>query len=115
MYTFFVHLFNSLIDIVIIRSVSGDCIEQSLGLGTEVAERSMTVYDWMGSRSTHPEHFAPCFSPQSILYPERDIALFALSLLCIEPQDFRFPLCRDDDELSVFSALSENSLELMIL
>ena len=64
----------------------------------------------MGSRSTHPEHFALCFSPQSILYPEEDIALVASSLLCIEPQDFPIPLCRDDDELSVFSALSENSL-----
>ena len=69
----------------------------------------MAVYDWVGSRSTHLEYFAPCFSPQSILYPEQDIALVASSLLCIEPQDFPNPLCRDGDELSIFSALSENS------
>ena len=71
----------------------------------------MALYDWVGSRYTHPEHFTLCFSPQSILYPEGDIALVASSLLCIEPQDFPIPLCRDDDELSVFSALSENSLD----
>ena len=71
----------------------------------------MAVYDWVGSLSTHPEHFALYFSPQSILYPEQDIALVASSLLCIEPQDFAIPLCRDDDELSVFSALCKNSLD----
>ena len=51
----------------------------------------MAVYDWVGSRSTNLEYFALCFSPQSILYPEQDIALVASSLLCIEPQDFPLP------------------------
>lgn len=71
----------------------------------------MAVCDWVGSLSTYPEYFALCFSPQSILYPDQDIALVASSLLCIESQDFPIPLCRDDDEVSVFSALSESSLD----
>ena len=71
----------------------------------------MAVYDWVASRSTYLEHFALFFSPQSILYPEQDIALVASSLLCTEPQNLPIPLCRDDDELDVFSALSENSLD----
>ena len=37
--------------------------------------------------------------------------MVASSLLCIESQDFPIPLCRDDDEIGVFSAVSKSSLD----
>ena len=39
----------------------------------------VALYDWVGSLSTYPEHFALCFSPQCIIYPEEDINSVASS------------------------------------
>ena len=57
------------------------------------------LYVWVGSRSTQRKHFGFWFSPQTILYPQQDIAFIASQVLFIEPQDFPIPLCIDDDEL----------------
>ena len=73
----------------------------------------MAVYDWVGSRSTHREHFALCFCPESILYPERDITLVASSLFCIEPQHFPIPL--SEMTMSLLSSVLYPKRVLMIL
>ena len=65
----------------------------------------MALYDWVGSLSTRPEHFAPCFSsPYHIVCPEDDIKSVTSSVHCMSEQQFSISLCRDDDEVAVFNA-----------
>lgn len=69
----------------------------------------MALYDWVGSLSTHPEHFALCFSsPHCTVYPEDDIKSVASSVLCMSQREGPMPLCRDNEEVGVFSCQSES-------
>lgn len=65
----------------------------------------MALYDWVGSLSTRPQHFALCFSsPYRIVCPEDDIKSVTSSVHCMSEQQFPISLCRDDDEVAVFNA-----------
>ena len=43
-------------------------------------------------------------SPQGIVYPEEGISSVASSMLCMKQRGIPVPLCKDEDEVSVFNA-----------
>lgn len=76
------------------------------------ATKMLGIYDWIGSLSAFPEHFALVkVFPRETVYPEEDASKCASTTLCMISQDAPISLSTDDDEVQLYCGDNEDTFD----
>ena len=72
------------------------------------------VYDWVGSLSATPRHFALSKLPMVQIYPDESVTVASNELLTMIEVDDAIPLARDDNEVAFYSGESDSPTQKII-